>query len=206
MAGASTVLQLSEDGGAFTTVATVGSLTPVVLSGSFNDFSFTFFGASTDNSATLTDLLSSTTSVRNNSTGSHTLSLRISSQDFTLPSALTVRVESGMGGSDSGLVTMTFQAYADKNNILAGTADYTNGLQTCVFNVSTCDTGSAAGNFTKTAGVYSLTSVANLTLSGGGTANYSSHVNVTNVPEPDALVLVGTGLLGLAGLFKQKKS
>jgi hypothetical protein len=119
-----------------------------------------------------------------------------------------VRIESGMGASlSAGTLAATFQAYADKANGLAGVSDFTVGLQTCSFNVSTCDTGSATGTFAKTSGSFSLTSVANLTLSGGGLANFSTHENVTAVPEPNSLVLLGSSLLLFAGLgFKRKNA
>jgi hypothetical protein len=208
MASASTIFALSEDGGAYTTIATGASLSSASGSGVFGDFTFKIVGVSTDNSVTLSDLLSSTTSITNNSTASHTISVLVSSQDYTLPVGPDVRIESGMGASlSAGTLVATYQAYADKANGLAGVSDFTMGLQTCSFNVSTCDTGSATGTFTKTEGVYSLTSVANLTLSGGGVANFSTHENVKNVPEPNSLVLIGSSLVLFAGLgFKRKNA
>jgi hypothetical protein len=187
MAGASTIFMLSEDGGAYTTIATGPSLSSQFGSGVFGDFTFKIVGVSTDNSATLSDILSSTTSITNNSTASHTISILVSSQDYTLPVGTGVRVESGMGASlSAGTLGATFQSYADKGNGLAVVSDFTLGLQSCSFNVSTCDTGSATGIFTKTAGAYSLTSVANLAMGGGAVANFSTHENVKNVPEPSS--------------------
>jgi len=208
MASATTIFALSEDGAAFTTIATGASLSTASGSGVFGDFTFKIVGVSTDNTVTLSDLLSSATSVTNNSSASHTISILASSQDYTLPTGTGVLIESGMGASVStGTLVATFQSYADKANALAGISDFTLGLQTCSFNGSTCDTGSAAGTFTKTAGPYSLTSVANLTLSGGGIANFSAHENVKNVPEPESLVLIGSSLVLFAGLgFKRKNA
>jgi len=208
MAGASTIFSLSEDGGAFTTIATGASLSQLTGNGTFGDFTYKIIGVSTDNTLAVSDILSSATSIMNNSGATHTLSIRVSSQDFTLPAGLGARVESGMGASVStGTLTATFQAYADKNNNLEGTSDFTVGPQVCVFNGSTCDTGSGFGSFTKTSGPYSLTTQVNMTMSGGGLANFASHENVTNVPEPNSLVLLGSSLLGLVGLgFKRKKA
>jgi len=208
MAGASTIFMLSEDGGAYTTIATGPSLSSQSGSGTFGDFTFKIVGVSTDNSLTLSDLLSSTTSITNNSSASHSISVLVSSQDYTLPVGPNLSIESGMGASlSAGTLVATFQSYADKANGLAGVSDFTLGLQTCSFNGSTCDTGSATGTFTKTAGAYSLTSVANLTLSAGGVANFSTHENVKNVPEPNSLVLLGSSLLLFAGMgFKKRKN
>jgi hypothetical protein len=209
MAGATTVFMLSQDGGAYTTIASGASLSSASGSGTFGDFTFKIVGVSTDNGITLSDLLSSTTSITNNSTATHSISVLVSSQDYTLPVGTGgLRVESGMGASVSaGTLTATFQSYADKNNGLGVTTDFTTGLQTCVFNGSTCDTGSAFGSFTKPSGNYSLTSVATLTLSGGGIGNFSTHENVRNVPEPSSLVLLGSSLLLFAGLgFKRKQA
>jgi hypothetical protein len=208
MAGASTIFMLSEDGGAYTTIATGPSLSSQSGSGTFGDFTFKIVGVSTDNSVTLSDLLSSTTSITNNSSAAHTISVLVSSQDYTLPAGTGVKIESGMGASlSAGTLAATFQSYADKANGLAVVSDFTLGLQSCSFNGSTCDTGSATGTFTKTTGAYSLTSVANLALSGGGVANFSTHENVKNVPEPNSLVLLGSSLLLFGGLgFKRKNA
>jgi len=208
MAGATTVFMLSQDGGAYTTIASGASLSSASGSGTFGDFTFKIIGVSTDNSLTLSDILSSTTSIMNNSTATHTISVLVSSQDYTLPLGSPLRIESGMGASlSAGTLTATFQAFADKANALGGMSDFSMGLQTCVFNGSTCDTGSAIGNFTKPLGSYSLTSVATLTLSGGAVANFSTHENVKNVPEPSSLVLLGSSMLLFAGLgFKRKQA
>ena len=209
MAGATTIIALSEDGGLFTTVGSAGSLSSASGSGTFGDFTFDIAGVAAHNSITLSDLLSSTTSVTNNSGATHTIRVLVSSQDYTLPLGPSLGIESGMGGSlSTGTLVASFQSYADKNNNLAGVSDFTLGLQNSSFNGSTYDTGSATGNFTRLPGNYSLTSIATLTLSGGGVANFSSHENVKNVPEPSSLLLIGSSLIlfGGLGLKKNRKN
>src|SRR5262249_48785923 len=104
---------------------------------------------------------------------------------YPLPAGPKLSVESGLGGSvNAGTVGLPgiFQAWADKNNTAFGVSDFTNGPQMGTQNGSTIQTGSTTGVFTRLASNYSLTSVAHLTLSGGGKVNYSDHINVTSAP------------------------
>jgi len=206
-------LALQEDGGSRIVVNT--SLTnDVSFSGDFSiggvvgsgDFTISILGGHRDNGVTMSDLLSSTVSVKNNTGVAHTLHLWVSSDGYTLPLGGLLGVESSMGGTlNTGTLTPTFQAYADKANAIFGTSDFTNGLQTTSFNGSSFDTGSKFGVFSRT-GNYSLTSVTNLALGGGAQANYSSHVNVTAVPAPAGVVLALTALpcLGL-GFWRRRR-
>jgi hypothetical protein len=199
------------NGGAITLVASAPDFTDVSKSLTYGDFTVKVFGASSDNGATLSDLLSSTTSVTNNATTSKTLHLYASQNNYTLPAGSPLMVESALGGSvNTGTLTLTniFQAYADKNNNLLGRTDYTNGPQSATANGTSFQTGSASGLFTRT-GDFSLTTQVNFTLSSGGKANYSDHENVTAVvPAPGGVVLALTGLpvLGIgACLLRRRK-
>jgi hypothetical protein len=197
-------IALSEDAGAKVVVGTAASFTAVSFTGTFGDFSVKVFGGSSDNGATLSDLLGSNTSVKNLSGATHTLHLWVTQTDYTLPAGTPLIVESGLGGSvNIPTLTMTniFQAWADKNNNLFGTSDFTNGPQTATPSGSTFDTGSAFGLFTRT-GNYSVTSVANFELTGGAQANFSDHVNLTPTPEPAtlAMLLAGMPVLGFGWL------
>jgi hypothetical protein len=49
----------------------------------------------------------------------------------------------------------------------------------------------------RTEGNYSLTTVSSFTFSAGGSPNVSGPQNPTSVPEPDGLLLLGCGLVGL---------
>ena len=88
---------------------------------------------------------------------------------------------------------------------------FTNGPQNDTQLGSTFDTGSAVGSFNRTStnSPYSLTSVANLTLSGNGVVNYSDHVNVTyTAPAPAGLVLALAGLpvFGLGAYIRRRRA
>jgi len=202
-------IALSEDGGARTVVATATSFTAASFIGGFGDFQVNVFGGSSDMSASLSDILSSVTSVKNNSTSTHTLHLWVSQDGYNLPVGPSLKAESGLAVTQNitGLtLTNIFQAFADKNNNLFGTSDFSNGLQTAVANGSTADTGSAIGVFTRAAGDFSTTLEINFELSGGSSSNYSAHLNLTPTPAPPGLVLAASGVPVLAlGWLRRRK-
>jgi hypothetical protein len=203
------VLALQEagvNGGALTVVATAADFTSVSFTGTYGDFKVTISGGSSDNGASLSDLLSSATSVRNLSGTSKTLNVWVSQTDYTLPAGSPLSVESGLGGSvnpDAVGLTNVFQAYADKNNNLFGTSDFTNGPQSATRTGATFVTGSATGLFNRTVGdPFSLSGHVAITLTGGGQVNFSGHVNTTatvhNVPT---VVLNAPTILSVGGVF-----
>ena len=142
----------------------------------------------------------------------------ITETDYNLPTGSQLRVESGMGGSvNVGTLGLTgiFQAYANANNALPGLVnplatlnDFTNGPQTATQNGSTFDTGSAIGNFSRTNPLYSVSSLTHLVLGANAQINFANHVNLTAVPEPISLSLLGTGLFAAASrrLWKRRQA
>jgi len=198
------------NGGAITQVATGGDFTPLQFSGTYGDFSVTFFGATSTNGASLSDIMSSTTTIVNLNGSSRTLTMYVSQTNFTLPTGPKLNVESGQSGTlTSGTVVLAnqFQAYADAGNSINGIGGFTNGAQTATQTGSTFDTGSANGLFTRGSGSYSLTTVSTLNLSGGAILNLSNHENVTPVPVPAGVVLAISGLpfLGIGAWLRRRK-
>jgi hypothetical protein len=200
-------LALAEDAGARMVIATGPSFMPLSAPSpfTFGDFTISVFGGSAINGGSLSSLLSSTTQITNNSGATHTLHLWVTQTGYTTPAGTPLIVESGLAGTqNNGTVGLSgiFQAYVDKNNNLFGTSDFTNGPQNASLAISTFDTGSALGSFSRTdSNPYSVTSVANFSLTGGGVGNYSDHVNLTPtpvVPAPPALFLVGAAVPVLA--------
>jgi hypothetical protein len=194
------------NGGAITEIGSGADFTSTVFSGVYGDFTLTLFGAASANTASLSDLLAAVVSITNNSTDTETITLYASQTNYTLPAGTPLEVESGLGGTvNNGTLTGAgvFQAFADSNNALLGMSDFTNGPQNATFTLNTFDTGTASGLFDRV-GAYSLTSVVAATVSAGGQGNFSSSVNVTPVPEPASLLLLGTGLTLVASRVRNR--
>ena len=107
------------NGGAITLLASSVDFTSAVFSGTYGDFSVTFFGAASTNGAAQSNLLESAVTIRNTSADSKTLHLYASQTNYTLPADTLLDVSSGLGGTViEGALSGTgiFQAYADKDN------------------------------------------------------------------------------------------
>jgi len=196
-------LYLQETGvnsGLATVVASGSDFGSIIFDGTYGDFKVSFFGATSENTTALSDIMSSTTKVENAnllSTGAHTLKLYVSQTNFSLPVGTPLAVESGMSSTiTTGTLGLTgiYQGFADNGNALLGMG-FTTGSQTAVLTGSTADTGSATGSFNRTTStsLYSLTSLTTLDLSAGAKVNVSSHVNAAAVPVPAGLLLVVSG-------------
>ena len=185
------------NGGAPTVVDTEADFTAVSFTGTYGDFKVTLFGGSSDNGATESDLLSSSTSVQNIGASTATLKLIVFQSDYTLPAGSPLSVESGMGGSvNAGTLSLSniFQAFASSTN--NATFDFTNGPQTATPAGSTFQTGSVTGLFNRTVGnPFTLSSNIAINLSAGGKINHSDHVNARPpATNPDiALVKLTNG-------------
>src|SRR4051812_38021568 len=134
------------NGGAITLVASAADFTAVSYTGAYGDFQVNIAGGTSDNGGTASDLMASTTSVKNNAGTTKTLNIYITQSDYTLPVGSSLAVESGMGGSISiGSLNMTnlFQAFFGPGNALFGISSGTSGPQAGVQTGSSFDTGSA---------------------------------------------------------------
>jgi hypothetical protein len=213
-AQALSALALREDGGTIVVVVNGPSLAALSFSGAspLGNFAVTIFGSHEVDSAGLSVMSSSATTVTLTTGGTHTLELFTSSQDFTLPAERFVTVTSGAGGTYiTGLGAVQFQAFADEGNAIAGIAGFSNGLQSAIppaGSAATFHTGEASSVWDKgDAAAFSLTTGTAITLTGAAaSANFSSHeiLAPAAIPEPASLLLLGSGLLAAGVVLRRR--
>jgi len=98
-----------------------------------------------------------------------------------------------LSNSDTGGASLTQSAYYSNTNALFAETTKIGSTLT-----GSGTTGGGAGSVAP----FSLT--LDQTISATGAATFSTDGNITSVPEPASLTLLGTGLLGLAGFARRK--
>jgi len=205
-------IQASVDGGAFTTL----TFAPSVPAGSFNagpifnvvvgagPFVITLDSLAGVNGST-SNLMSAELVVVNTGSTSHTLQLKFSINNYSLPSGSPLTMASQAGGdTPGGLTSFTDEAYFDAANVLGSTPGTNNGLQTGIFDGNSFDTGTKTGSFART-GSFSLTDIETYVLSGNSSAHATDSITVTAVPEPASIGMLIAGVPVLGMLWARRR-
>jgi hypothetical protein len=211
------VVQVAENGGAWTTVASSSSSSGTLsFSGTYGDFSILGGFSSSNSPGALSGALTEvgTFSIINKATGagSNTLSIRVSAQDFTTPSGTGTGLV--LAGTVSGSVAVgnltsgDFTASIGKDNFLWQASTSTPTITFGPTSNQQSFSGDSAAGVDIATTPYSMTLVGDWTLSNGGKLTLTGGNGAVLVPEPASMSMltVGGGILGAVSLFRRRKS
>jgi hypothetical protein len=211
-------LTFQEDAGPVVIVDVEPSFTGLSYNKTFGDFKVQFFGATADNATPLSDLMSSTTSLKNTDSKKHTLKIGVTETDYTLPGSAgsTLDMTSHIGGTvtaGGAGQALTFQSYATNSNADFDTGGVTDGPQSPIISVTKSSFDSMpdpSAAFPRTSGMYSVTTYNTITLVPGGIINFSTSTTLelaAVTPAPAGLVLACAACpaLGLGAWVRRRR-
>lgn len=209
---AALVLDESVNGGAFSPICTgTVACTPGLTFTDPAGIVFLILGASDNSPGTPgnADVTQASVRVTNSSGATQSIILRAGATGYTAPAGNVVLSNNISGTVVEGSPVNLFSSTACANP--------TNGQNSCAGGFTT---GLISANITgsNTVGAnhdslaipslgtpFSLTQISDFTLGNGVVLTYSNSADVSPVPEPASLLLLGTGLLGLAFVSSRKR-
>lgn len=206
-ASAAPIFLAVDSGGGFVTVAS-DTDNNVDYTGTQGDFSFTFAGAVSNSPGTadFSVIADATTFLTNTGSSLSTVRIGMFALDFTLPTDLTeVELTSTVTGT-----VVTQGGDGTEASFVSG-VDFTNGGTLGTFTSGTLGPEDLDGFASGTswnplenvvAGTiadtpFSMASIVTFTLAPGETVQFTATANLTPVPEPGVLALLGLALTGL---------